>query len=290
MSLYVSAGQAPRFAPKSQEFTPLLWNGPEFSLQHRVFSPEHELGHLIMDSFEIDNPGGDTLSYPILPYGGLWAVFLFMEGMTTAELCGPTALLKKLTLLPRSSAYCMRFHPGSMRYFSPLAACELVGQSQPLSQFLSPSGELFSAMRRGESFHARNVVLVRALCATGAAYYQPFPLVNQSVRYISEKRGIVKVSQIAAEMGCSERYLNRMFQEHVGISTKLFCELIQLQFSLYLIVSTKPKALVSTAEFCGYFDQTHMNRSFRKFLDCTAGDMRAAGKDFINLQGAVSLI
>lgn len=184
----------------------------------------------------------------------------------------------------------MRFHPGSMRYFSPLSACELAGQSQPLSQYLSPPDNLASAMRRSESFHARNILLVRTLRAAGAVYYRPFSLVGRSVRYISEHRGIVKVAQIASEMGCSERYINRMFQEHIGISAKLFCELVQLQFSLYLIVATKPKALMSTAECCGYFDQTHMNRSFRKFLDCTAGDMRAAGNGFINLQGAASLI
>ena len=290
MSFYISANQVPRSAPESQELIPFLWNGPEFSLQHRIFPLEHELGHLIMDSFEIMNPGDATLSYPILTYGGLWAVFLFKRGLTRAELCGPATSLKKLSLPPHSSAFCMRFHPGSMRYFSPLSACELTGQSQPLSQYLSPRDNLAAAMRRGESFHARNVLLVRALCAAGAARYRPFPLIAQSVRYISEQRGIVKVSQIASEMGCSERYLNRMFQEHIGISAKLFCELTQLQFSLYLIVATKPKALTSTAEHCGYFDQTHMNRSFRKFLDCTAGDMRAAGNDFISLQGAASLI
>lgn len=206
------------------------------------------------------------------------------------QLCGPTTLLKKLSLPPQSSAFCMRFHPGSMRYFSPLSACELAGQSQPLSQYLSPPDNLASAMRRSESFHARNILLVRTLRAAGAVYYRPFSLVGRSVRYISEHRGIVKVAQIASEMGCSERYINRMFQEHIGISAKLFCELVQLQFSLYLIVATKPKALMSTAECCGYFDQTHMNRSFRKFLDCTAGDMRAAGNGFINLQGAASLI
>lgn len=48
--------------------------------------------------------------------------------------------------------------------------------------------------------------------------------------------------------------------------------------------------MTATAERCGYFDQTHMNRSFRKFLDCTAGDMRATRNDFINLQGAANLI
>lgn len=290
MSFYISASQAPRSAPKPQEFIPFLWNGPEFSLQHRIFPSEHELGHLIMDSFEISNSSGSTLSYPILPFGGLRAVFLFNGGLTRAELCGPTTLLKKLPLPPLSSAFCMRFYPGSMRYFSPLSACELTGQSQPLTQYLAHPGNLSSAMRRGESFHARNVLLVRTLCAGGAARYQPIPLIGQSVGFISEHRGIVKVSQIAAEMECSERYLSRMFQEHIGISVKLFCELIQLQFSLYLIVATKPKVLTATAERCGYFDQTHMNRSFRKFLDCTAGDMRATRNDFINLQGADALI
>lgn len=37
-----------------------------------------------MDSFEIANSSGATLSYPILPYGGLLAVFLFKRELTRA--------------------------------------------------------------------------------------------------------------------------------------------------------------------------------------------------------------
>ncbi|MET0017585.1 hypothetical protein [Oscillibacter sp.] len=234
MSSYISASQVPRSVPEPQKFIPFLWNGPEFSLQHRIFPSEHELGQLIMDSFEISNSSGATMSYPILPFGGLRAVFLFNRGLTRAELCGPTTLLKKLSLPPQSSVFCMRFLPGSMRYFSPLSACELAGQSQPLSQYLSHSDNLSSAMRRGESFHARNVLLVRTLCAGGAARFQPFPLIGQSVGFISEHRGIVRVSQIAAEMGCSERYLSRMFQEHIGISASFFVNRFSFNFSCIL--------------------------------------------------------
>jgi len=87
MSFYISASQVPRSVPEPQKFIPFLWNGPEFSLQHRIFPSEHELGQLIMDSFEISNSSGATMSYPILPFGGLRAVFLFSRGLTRAELC-----------------------------------------------------------------------------------------------------------------------------------------------------------------------------------------------------------
>ena len=95
---------------------------------------------------------------------------------------------------------------------------------------------------------------------------------------------------MAQAAGCSERYLNRIFQERVGVSTKLFCELTQLQFSLHTIVTTKPKSLLSTAIACGYFDQTHMNRSYRKFLDCTASDIRYWDGGSVNLRRVDSIL
>ena len=61
MSFYISASQVPRSVPEPQKFIPFLWNGPEFSLQHRIFPSEHELGQLIMDSFEISNSSGATM-------------------------------------------------------------------------------------------------------------------------------------------------------------------------------------------------------------------------------------
>lgn len=91
---------------------------------------------------------------------------------------------------------------------------------------------------------------------------------------IHQKRGIVRVSEIASAVGCSDRYLSRVFQVRVGVSPKLYCEIIQMQFSLQEILTTRPKSLAKTAITYGYFDQPHMNRAYQKFLGRTASDMR----------------
>ena len=101
-------------------------------------------------------------------------------------------------------------------------------------------------------------------------------LLRRCMDLILDSCGLARVSEIATTVGCSDRYLNRIFQERVGISPKLYSEIIQMQFSLYSILTTRPKSLLDIAVNFGYFDQTHMNRLYRKLLDCTASDIRYA--------------
>jgi transcriptional regulator GlxA family with amidase domain len=152
----------------------------------------------------------------------------------------------------------------------------LTDRAAPLMRYLHGTGQLLTCLRRSESFHERCVLITRMLSAREAGQYRPMALLRRCIDLIHDSRGLARVSELASTVGCSDRYLNRVFQERVGISPKLYSEMIKLQFSLYSILTTRPKSLLDTAVNYGYFDQTHMNRSYRKFLDCTASDIRYA--------------
>ncbi|MBU5627483.1 helix-turn-helix domain-containing protein [Oscillibacter sp. MSJ-2] len=289
MSLYISNRQLSKIE-SSYQGLPVLLGTSRLRLQRRVFPQDYEFSRLLLDTFELVNPEFGEQAYPLLPYSGFIAVFLFEDMSSGASLCGPTTALKKLTLPPRSRAYCVRFRPGTAGWLINACANEFTDRSVSLLPFMETPSGFLSALRRGESFHERNVLLGRRLSARKASQYIPPAQVSRCIDLISSERGVIKVSAVAQAAGCSERYLNRIFQERVGVSTKLFCELTQLQYSLYTIVTTKPKSLMSTAIACGYFDQTHMNRSYRKFLDCTASDMRYLDEGSVNLRRVDSIL
>lgn len=288
MSLYISNKQLSKTESTSQP--PVLLGAPRLRLQRRVFSQDYEFSRLLLDAFELVNPEFGELAYPLLPYSGFLAVFLFGDMISSASLCGPITALKKLTLPPRSRAYCVRLRPGTAGWLTDACASEFTDRSASLLPFMENPSGFVSSLRRGESFHERNVLLGRQLSACKASQYIPPAQVSRCINLILSERGVIKVSAVAQAAGCSERYLNRIFQERVGVSTKLFCELTQLQFSLHTIVTTKPKSLLSTAIACGYFDQTHMNRSYRKFLDCTASDIRYWDDGSVNLRRVDSIL
>ena len=122
------------------------------------------------------------------------------------------------------------------------------------------------------------MLLQRYLTAREVGAYNPMALVSRCVEEIEKSQGNLRIQELAKTVGCSERYLNSVFQSHAGLSPKLFCELVQLQFCTKYIAAEQPKSLLDAAVDYGYFDQAHMNRAFRKFLNCTARDVRQYGR------------
>ena len=153
-------------------------------------------------------------------------------------------------------------------------------------QNFSDTDALLTSMRRGESWHERMLMLLRSLELQHAAEFQPFPMTTRCMKIIRETRGQVRVQELARAAGCSERYLNMIFDTHVGFPVKTVCQITRIHFSLGSILEKHPKSLLETAVEYGYFDQTHMNRFYRKYMGGTANDMRFAeirGRCAVNL-------
>jgi len=87
--------------------------------------------------------------------------------------------------------------------------------------------------------------------------------------------GRIPIAELAREAGLSTRQLERSFRERVGLGPKLFSRLARFQRALALL--RRPgSGLASIAARCGYFDQAHLVRDFRRFAGASPGRFRAA--------------
>ncbi|NML20006.1 helix-turn-helix transcriptional regulator [Pseudoflavitalea sp. G-6-1-2] len=80
---------------------------------------------------------------------------------------------------------------------------------------------------------------------------------------------------ISAAYGLSERYLEKLFTDHVGITPSAFFSVHRFNKSLGQIL-TSDRSLTSIAYESGYFDQSHFIREFRKFTGITPFEARAS--------------
>lgn len=80
--------------------------------------------------------------------------------------------------------------------------------------------------------------------------------------------GAVQVSKCAERLGWSERRLERVFQEQIGIGPKLYSRIIRFKSFLSAVESGRP-SLLDRALAAGYHDQSHMIRDFRHFSGMT---------------------
>lgn len=96
-------------------------------------------------------------------------------------------------------------------------------------------------------------------------------LITRSTQLILDNRGDITVASLAKSMKCSERHLQKLFKIFIGISPKLFINIIQLREALDDVVYPNDKLTTVTqvALSNGYYDQPHFNNTFASFIGTT---------------------
>lgn len=86
---------------------------------------------------------------------------------------------------------------------------------------------------------------------------------------ILKNRGIINIGTLAYDANMSIRSFERRFVDQVGIPPKLFCNITRFNHALALKFKFPQHDWTSVALACGYFDQTHLIKHFKKFTGFT---------------------
>ncbi|MNL24652.1 Exoenzyme S synthesis regulatory protein ExsA [compost metagenome] len=88
---------------------------------------------------------------------------------------------------------------------------------------------------------------------------------------------------LAQQSGLSERYIQKLYLSNIGISPVAFTSVLRFNNSLQLVLNTT-QSLTEIAYDCGYYDQAHFIKEFRKFTGITPSASRSSliknGTDF----------
>jgi AraC-like DNA-binding protein len=103
---------------------------------------------------------------------------------------------------------------------------------------------------------------------------------DRSLTLIYSTRGQIRIDEIAAKLGLSNRQLVRKFNNSIGLSPKEFTRVIKFIGSLnYLKVNPK-RNLAEAAYTCGYYDQAHFIRDFKEYAGLTPSQFLALDNVF----------
>jgi AraC-like DNA-binding protein len=89
-------------------------------------------------------------------------------------------------------------------------------------------------------------------------------LVGDITRSLAANNYRDNVDFIAAKYGISNRYLQKLFLQHTGLTPKSFLKINRFRHSLSFL-DNKKESLTSIAYSCGYFDQSHFIKEFKLF-------------------------
>jgi AraC-like DNA-binding protein len=91
-------------------------------------------------------------------------------------------------------------------------------------------------------------------------------LLKASLNFIVKNNGLISSIQLVKFTGYTERHIERMFGEQVGINPKKFSNIIRLHYFLkQLKASRTNQNLTEMAYDAGYADQSHLIKQFKKF-------------------------
>lgn len=94
--------------------------------------------------------------------------------------------------------------------------------------------------------------------------------VKSCVEEIRQNRGLSLPAGSMENFDLSERSLQRIFKNHIGISPKKFAEIVKLENSIALF--RRGKTLTDVCYESGYYDQPHFIKSFRHFTGLTPSE------------------
>lgn len=152
---------------------------------------------------------------------------------------------------------------------------ELRGGCVALEELFGDEGrQLAERLREAAGWDDRFDLLERFLLARAAIGAEPTPMVQCALSRLQATGGQARVQDLAAELGCSRRYLTVRFSVELGLAPKALAR--QIRFARVCArVRKQPDDWVLVAVESGYCDQAHLNRDFRQLAGTTPTDFLA---------------
>ena len=201
-------------------------------------------------------------AYAIQPDGSV-DIVIVVNGFSMQSLVyGSTTAITDIPLESESHYLGISFKPGKSRHFINACASELTDTQETAEGLLKfdmcgtheciESDEVFKKLDAILERHVRN--------------YQPVhSKLDEIIRSIELSSGMSSVAEAAALSAKSLRQFERVFMQTVGISAKLYSQIVRFRRASALVRTGQPLSRI--AADLGYTDQSHMTREFRRFAN-----------------------
>ena len=159
----------------------------------------------------------------------------------------------------------VRFRLGGLGPFVRTPLTAWTDQTPAPADVLGPEATaLETALRDAAGLDARAALLdaffLRALIDDAAR--RRF---DRALAALVSSDGGATVAAAAEAAGVSSRELGRLFARHLGVAPKAVARVLRFQSALRALMRDPGCALADVAARCGYFDQAHFIKDFRRF-------------------------
>lgn len=188
------------------------------------------------------------------------------------EVLGHFNIPTRATVTKGTAHLITRFYPYASSLFFPDHISNFTNDSIDLSDILrKESTEFYNRLMEQNSIDRKiktlEAFLIQRL-VRNEKNHKTLKLVEQICNHVYRDGESFNMVNLASHYGFSERYIQKLFLDWVGLSPKSFFSIQRFNKSLELVRSSAAP-LTSVALECGYYDQAHFIKEFKSYTGLT---------------------
>ena len=290
MSFVISPRQSLATDVESVHYKPFIVPDDRYDVVHIDVNFGHPLYTSLTDIVHITSRSEETVMVPLIPDGCMKLLFLFKEDDDIeGYFCGVFDEIRKIELKHGEQILLLSFLPGVGRNIMKSSGTGVLNMTVNLDDVAPWSKQVRTILANDNEFTER-VKLISRVIKVKAAIEAPSYIVKNCTEQIIEAGGNIKMEELAEKMGFTARHIGKEFEKNLGISPKLFAQIVKLQVTMNRIVSDRDALLVDIAVDSGFFDHAHMNRMYKKMIHCSSGEFRKHFFNRFDYSGAEDLL
>jgi AraC-like DNA-binding protein len=130
------------------------------------------------------------------------------------------------------------------------------------------TGEILERMAEAPTWPARFAVLNEVLTRAAGRLPEPSAELGHAWGLLTEHAGLIRVDELAREVGWSRRHLHDRFSAEFGLTPKEAARVMRFERAKRLLTRPDRPTLATVAATCGFYDQAHLAREWNDFVGC----------------------
>jgi len=193
------------------------------------------------------------------------------------EVLGHWTVPTKAAIKKGNTCLITRFQPYASSLFFPNPASEFTNELIDLNDiFRKESDALYNRLMEQPALEQKIEILEKFLIGRLMNFKKSdrqLKLMVQICNNCTNADRPLNIQDLSARYGFSDRYIQKLFMDWVGLTPKKYFSVRRFNKSLDLIRSSSA-SLTSIAFECGYFDQAHFIKEFKSYTGLTPAEVK----------------
>lgn len=253
-----------------------------FRNQDCMYVRPHEALLPYISNYTLTFPTKQAISenYTVIPHGCGTLVCGFKDHQIDNQLLGPMTVAANVgeEAVTFNQIFIVEFQPAGLHAFLSLKQNELADRHFSFQLLHAKLNQvLMELLEEAESVEELLAGVDRLF--VHALLKDCPPELATSRKMIVQQSGNISLKKLSNEVFYSERHLTRLFNEYLGMSTKMFARLVRVNQTIRLL-NRRQGVITKVLEPAGYYDFSHFNRDFKLVTGITPQAYQRKMSDF----------